>query len=53
MKFMYNLRFDEVVPDLPLVQNHISRFVSTSIEMYPEDNIWKSCQKIPLMMAYI
>ena len=37
MKFMYNLRFDETVPNLPLVQNHISRFVSTSIKMYPDD----------------
>ena len=53
MKFMYNLRFSEIVPNLPLVQDHISRFVSTSVEMYPDDNIWKICQKIPLMMQYI
>ena len=53
MKFMYNLRFDETVPNLPLVQNHISRLVSISIEMYPDDNTWKICQKIPLMMEYI
>ena len=53
MKFMYNLRFDEIVPNLPLVQNHISGFVATSVKMYPVDKIWKCCQKIPLMMAYI
>ena len=53
MKFMYNLRFDETVPNLPIVQNHISRFVSTSIKMYPHDNTWKRCLKIPLMMEYI
>ena len=39
MKFMYNLRFNKTVPNLPLVQYHISRFVSTSIEMYPDDNV--------------
>ena len=53
MKLMYNLIFDETVPNLPLVQNHISQFVSTSIKMYPDNNTWKRCLKIPLMMEYI
>ena len=53
MKFMYNLRFYEIEPSLPLVASHISRFVATLVKMYPEDNIWKCCQKIQLMMAYI
>ena len=51
IKFMYNLGFDEIVPNLPLVQSHISRFVGTSVEMYPENSIWECCQKIHLMMA--
>ena len=53
IKYMYNLRFDETVPNLPLVKSHISRFVSTAIVMYPQDNVWKLCQKIPLMLQYI
>ena len=53
IKYMYNLRFDEIVPNLPLIQNHISRFVSVSVEMYPHDNNWKLCQKIPVMIQHI
>ena len=53
IKYMYNLRFDEIVPNLPLVKSHISRFVSTAVEMYPHDENWKLCQKIPLMIQYI
>ena len=53
IKFMYNLRYEEIIPSLPLVQSHISRFVETSVEMYPENSIWTCCRKIPLMMAHI
>ena len=53
IKYMYNLRFNEIIPNLPLVQNHISRIVSTSVEMYPYDNNWELCQKIPLIMQHI
>ena len=53
MKFMYNLRFDETVPNLPLVQNHISQFILTSIKIYPDNNTWKRWLKIPLMIEYI
>ena len=45
IKYMYNLRFDEIVPNLPLIKSRISRFVSTSVEMYPHDNNWKLCKK--------
>ena len=40
-KFMYNLRYSEIIPNLQCVKNHVSRFVSTAIEMYPSDSTWE------------
>ena len=53
IKYMYNLRYDETIPNLPLIRSHVSRFVSTASEMYPQDNDWKLCQKISIMFQYI
>ena len=50
---MYNLRFDEIVPNIPLVKSHVSKFVSTAIEMYPHDSNWKVCEKVPLMLQFL
>ena len=52
-KYMYNLRFDEIVPNIPLIKSHVSKFVSTAIEMYPYDNVWKTCERIPLMLQIL
>ena len=50
---MYNLRFSEIVPNLQCVKNHVSRFVATAIEMYPNDSTGEKCCKIPLLLQYI
>ena len=50
---MYNLRFFEIVPNLQCVKNHVSQFVATAIEMYPNKSTWEKCSKIPLMLQYI
>ena len=46
-KFMNNLRYKEVIPNLQCVKNHVSRFVSTAIEMYPSDSTWVLCRENP------
>ena len=46
IKYMYNLRYNETVPNLLLIKSHVSRFVSTASEMYQQDNDWKLCQYI-------
>ena len=53
LKYMYNLRFEEIIPNLPLVSSHISKFVSIELEMHPHDTTWATCQKIPLMIKHI
>ena len=53
LKYMYNLRFEEIIPNLPLVSSHISKFVSIEIEMHPYDTTRATCQKIPLMIKHI
>ena len=52
-KYMYNLRFDEIVPNIPLVKSHVSRFVSIAMEMHPHDNNWRICEKVPLMLQIL
>ena len=53
LKYMYNLRFEEIIPNLSLVSSHISKFVSIELEMHPYDTTWATCQKIPLMIKHI
>ena len=53
IKYMYNLRYSEIIPNLQCVGGHVSRFVATAIQMYPSDVRWQTCQKIPLMLQYI
>ena len=53
IKYMYNLRYSEIIPNLQCVGGHVSRFVATAIQMYPSDVRWQICQKIPLMLQYI
>ena len=53
LKFMYNLRFEEIIPNLLLVSSHIKKFIAIEREMHPLDPTWTMCQDIPLMIRYI
>ncbi len=53
IKFMYNLRYSELIPNLQCVGNHVSRFVATANEMYPSGPIGVACRKIPQMLQRI
>ncbi len=53
IKYMYNLRYSEIIPNLQCVGGHVSRFVATANKMYPSDTRWETCRKIPLMLQYI
>ena len=53
IKYMYNLRYSESIPNIQSVGNHVSRFVATANEMYPSDITWSACRRVPLMLQYI
>ena len=53
IKYMYNLRYSESIPNIQSVGNHVSKFVATASEMYPLDITWIACRKVPLMLQYI